>query len=432
MLRRELRSGTARELASDGAFTEEAQRTRRTSFFSAPLRLCGLLLFMAAPAVPVEAQDVRDTAKIKVDTTFLARDINGNGRPDYIVRESRPFWEQMVEGRMSVYLDAAPDGKRAPHWATSWYEQLGGPIWLDTAIAVPGGTLAQISIAEADASILVVLHIRGSVITPAFVKDIDYGEGSLQYARTADELAVLVTSPVVMDGQEYSLDDTGRCDKTTWPALKFVFDGGEQRFKRVSGFECLRRYYLDQPEWHPPPFKIDSTILVRDLNGNGKADHLVIETRVPHPREAREWRLALYLDAPPDGREPESPVYGEHDPINARVDTVIAVPGGALVMLTRQYSKTSGVRSVFLVRENRMRGIGGLHIENGDGIYRFVPAGDSIVVESTSPGVVDGTELPIPPGLCPATQRPAWRSRFDEKLGRFLRAQNHVCIPKQG
>jgi hypothetical protein len=78
-----------------------------------------------------------------------------------------------------------------------------------------------------------------------------------------------------------------------------------------------------------------------------------------------------------------------------------------------------------------MRGIGGLHIENGDGIYRFVPAGDSIIVESTSPGVVDGTELPIPNGLCPANQRPAWRSRFDDGLGKFLRAPSHVCIARR-
>ena len=192
---------------------------------------------------------------------YIARDLNGNGARDHVVGEKRPYVLTVTDSgdslymhvyRVAVYLDAEPDGKRAPHWASSWNENLGGASRVDTTIAVPGGTLAEISIADADAVTVVVLHIRDATVTPAIVKQIDYGEGAVEYRRGADTVVVLVTSPATMDGQDYSLDATGRCDaKTQWPAMRFLFDPGLRRFRRTTGFECVRKYYLDTPEKQP-------------------------------------------------------------------------------------------------------------------------------------------------------------------------------------
>ena len=215
-------------------------------------------MFLLVAASTAGAQDLGDTAKVRLDTTFLARDLNGNGARDHVVREKRPFVLTVTDSgdslylyvsRVAIYLDAPPDEKRAPNWASSWDEDLGGPSRVDTTIAVPGGHLMQIAINDADAVTLIVLHIRDALVTPAIVKQIDYGEGALEYRASGDTVVALVTSPATMDGQGYSLDATGRCDpKKEWPAMRFAFDHGSRRFRRTTGFECLRRYYLDTPD----------------------------------------------------------------------------------------------------------------------------------------------------------------------------------------
>jgi hypothetical protein len=212
------------------------------------------LAFMAG--AKASAQDLGDTAKVRLDTTFLARDLNGNGARDHVVRETRPFVLTVTDegdslylyvNRVAIYLDAAPDEKRAPSWASSWDEDLGGPSRVDTTIAVPGGHLMQIAINDADAVTLIVLHIREAMVTPAIVKQIDYGEGALTYKAARDSLIVLATSPATMDLQGYSLDAKGRCnDMTEWPAMRFAFDTMQRRFVRTSGFECVRKYYADE------------------------------------------------------------------------------------------------------------------------------------------------------------------------------------------
>src|SRR5687768_433008 len=95
-----------------------------------------LALAIVAAATSAGAQQRSDTLKVTVDTTFLASDLNSNGTRDHVVREKRPFYEDMVETRVAVYLDAVPDGKLAPSWATSWAEPMGDPPAVDTAIAI--------------------------------------------------------------------------------------------------------------------------------------------------------------------------------------------------------------------------------------------------------------------------------------------------------
>ena len=222
----------------------------RLSVFQLTVCLCLLSI-----PVTVAAQEIADTSRISVDTGFVARDLDGDGAADHVVREKRLIHMQendpgdtiRVYGfRMSVYLGAAPDGRRAPHWASSWTEDLGGPSRVDTTIAVPGGTLASVSIYDADVAIVIVLHIRGGLVTPAIVKEIDSGEGTLQYRQSGDTVVVLVTSPATMDGQGYTLDATGRCNaRVEWPAMRFAFDATQRRFTRMGGFECVRKYYVD-------------------------------------------------------------------------------------------------------------------------------------------------------------------------------------------
>ena len=72
------------------------------------------------------------------DSVLLSRDVDGNGRSDYVVREVKRGKEResLVPTRTAVYLNRAPS-TRKPQWASKWNDEV--PIELDTVLAVPGG-----------------------------------------------------------------------------------------------------------------------------------------------------------------------------------------------------------------------------------------------------------------------------------------------------
>src|SRR5204862_7702676 len=58
------------------------------------------------------------TYDVQTDSVMLARDLDGNGLTDYVVRESRPFGSMRVYSfRLVVYLDSIPASRRA-RWSS--------------------------------------------------------------------------------------------------------------------------------------------------------------------------------------------------------------------------------------------------------------------------------------------------------------------------
>ena len=126
-------------------------RDRNSRLSADRLSVFQLTVCLCVP-VRVAAQEIADTSTISVDTAFVARDLDGDGAVDHVVRETRLIHMQEND---------------------------------------PGDTIRM------------------------------YGFRMAVYPG--------------------------------WPAMRFAFDSSQRRFRRTSGFECVRNYYLTESEPKRPP-----------------------------------------------------------------------------------------------------------------------------------------------------------------------------------
>ena len=164
-----------------------------------------------------------------VDTVLVARDLDGDGKSDYIVRESRPARGGQRPRRLAIYLGVEPGRARAA-WATEWDDEFGSEV--DVAELLPLGTsstLVAVSEPEADFNGTRVVLIRARRAKAVLSHGIDYGEGYFQLRLEGGRAVVDATQEhLVLGGKP--VDGALVCADAQLPALRLVFDPRAERF----------------------------------------------------------------------------------------------------------------------------------------------------------------------------------------------------------
>ena len=195
---------------------------RRLESFSAGLVVA---LCATACAAAASAQQPRS----HVDTIFVARDLDGDGNTDYIVRESRASRNGPRPRRLAIYLGVEPATAR-PAWATEWDDEFGGEV--DVSELLPLGTsstLVAVSEPEADYEGTQVVLIRARRAKLLLSHGIDYGEGYFQLRLEGGRAVVDATQEHLVLGGK-AVDGTLACADAQLPALRLVFDPRAERF----------------------------------------------------------------------------------------------------------------------------------------------------------------------------------------------------------
>src|SRR5690349_19640853 len=100
---------------------------------SLPSSIAVAFCLMATALPALQSQQPRP----HVDTVLVARDLDGDGNTDYIVRESRVSRGGPRSRRLAIYLGVQPTVARAM-WATDWDDEFGAQV--DVGELLPLGT----------------------------------------------------------------------------------------------------------------------------------------------------------------------------------------------------------------------------------------------------------------------------------------------------
>lgn len=164
-----------------------------------------------------------------VDTVLVARDLDGDGNTDYIVRESRASRGGLKPRRLAIYLGVGPGANRAT-WATDWDDEFGDEV--DVTDLLPLGTsstLVAVSQPEADYVGTQVVLIRARRARTIMSHGIDYGEGYFQLRLEGDRAVVDATQEHLVVGGK-PVDGALACPDAQRPALRLVLDPRAERF----------------------------------------------------------------------------------------------------------------------------------------------------------------------------------------------------------
>ena len=182
-------------------------------------------LCVAACATIASAQQPR----ARVDTVFVARDLDGDGKSDYIVRESRPVRGGPRPQRLAIYLGLEPATARAA-WATEWDDEFGGEVAVAELLPLgTSSTLVAVSTPEADYEGTQVVLIRARRAKTLLSHGIEYGEGYFQLRLEGGRAVVDATQEHLVLGGK-AVDGTLACADAQRPALRLVFDPRAERF----------------------------------------------------------------------------------------------------------------------------------------------------------------------------------------------------------
>ena len=195
---------------------------RRASL--APRAAVALCFIVTAPCA-TQAQQSR----AHVDSVLVARDLDGDGTTDYIVRESRASQGGLRPRRLAIYLGVGPATARAS-WTTDWDDEFGAQV--EVAELLPLGTsstLVAVSEPQADYQSTHVVLIRAQRAKTLIVHGIDYGEGYFQLRLEGGRAVVDATQEHLVIGGK-AVDGTLACADAQLPALRLVFDPRAERF----------------------------------------------------------------------------------------------------------------------------------------------------------------------------------------------------------
>ena len=168
-------------------------------------------------------------ARAHVDSVLVARDLDGDGNTDYIVRESRASRSNPRPRRLAIYLGVGPGTTRAS-WATEWDNEFGAEV--DVSDVLPLGTSSTLVAAvqpEADYVGTQVVLIRARRAKTILSHGIDYGEGYFQLRLEGGRAVVDATQEhLVLGGKP--MNGALACPDAQLPALRLLFDPRAERF----------------------------------------------------------------------------------------------------------------------------------------------------------------------------------------------------------
>jgi hypothetical protein len=189
---------------------------------SAAIALC----LTAMTAGVTRAQQPRPRA----DTVLVARDLDGDGSTDYIVRQSRASRDGGPRSRrLAIYLGAEPATARAA-WATNWDDEFGGSVNVSELLPLgTSSTLIAVSEPQADYESTHVVLVRARRAKALLSHGIDYGEGYFQLRIEGGRAVVDATQEHLVLGGT-AVAGTLACSGAQHPALRLVFDPSGERF----------------------------------------------------------------------------------------------------------------------------------------------------------------------------------------------------------
>jgi hypothetical protein len=192
----------------------------------------GLLVSSAAIALCLTVTAAGDVggqqARAHVDTVLVARDLDGDGTTDYIVRESRAARNGLRPRRLAIYLGVQPATARAA-WATDWNDEFGKTEVSELLPLGTSSTLVAVSATDADYESTYVVLIRARRAKALVSHGIDYGEGYFQLRLEGGRAVVDASQEHLVLGGK-AVDGTLACADAQLPALRLVFDPRGERF----------------------------------------------------------------------------------------------------------------------------------------------------------------------------------------------------------
>src|SRR5206468_6722768 len=158
------------------------------------------------------------TYDVQTDSVMLARDLDGNGLTDYVLRESRPLRKtRSYTFRLVIYLDSIPASRHA-QWSSGWDNEGDATLGEVTSLG-SRASLLEVYGSDADYSSETLLAIRDGSITAEVTHGEDYGEGFLELGREGSTLILDATQMHLLvrgDPVSPELD----CKTGEWPAVR--------------------------------------------------------------------------------------------------------------------------------------------------------------------------------------------------------------------
>lgn len=169
-------------------------------------------------------------AAARVDSVFLARDLDGDGKTDYVVAESKPGSDADDRpARVAIYLGVRP-GTAAPAWATSWDEELGADIVLAKTVPLDSGaTFVELRGADGDYEATWLVLVQRGAAREQFAHGVDYGEGFFDVLRDGSDVVVEATQPH-LEAAHRAVGRAIACPSSQWPVVRLVYDRARARF----------------------------------------------------------------------------------------------------------------------------------------------------------------------------------------------------------
>jgi hypothetical protein len=203
-----------------------------------------------APTDTPAAQLAGNGTVIRVDSVFVRRDLDGDGRPDYVVRERRGSDGSTLKQayRMAVYLDARPE-TRAPAWTTDWEDEDGDALGLeqDYRLSVDA-TLLFVMWNEANHTPEWLVTVRRGRVRDVISHDEDHGEGYLQVKPDGEHVVVDATQMhLLLNGTPVGRELV--CKEGEWPAVRLAYDAASSQFVPEEP-RCIARSWLRDTTSH--------------------------------------------------------------------------------------------------------------------------------------------------------------------------------------
>jgi hypothetical protein len=193
----------------------------------------GACLTLLAPVAGAQA------IRVRVDSILLARDLDGNGKADYVVHESAAEPDEGLRpARVAIYLDAKPN-ERQPAWASKWDGEFGSEASLVKSMRIDAtSSFVAVALPQADYEDTRLLVVARGSIRERITHGIDYGHGSFDIGR--DRNGVFVDASIdhlVVDGK--SAQSKLSCEAQEWSAVRLDFDIKTRQFSPRAP-RCIR------------------------------------------------------------------------------------------------------------------------------------------------------------------------------------------------
>jgi hypothetical protein len=194
-----------------------------------------------------EPGDPTTMGSAKIDTTYLARDIDGSGKSDYVVRETRLGADlQSRENRIAIYIDRDPSSRR-PTWAKQWDSMDEENQGLAQSLQLsPASWLLDIGYDGGDYSGDDVLIVERGAIRKVIYHGIDYGNGYLRITQEAGRV-VVETSLANLELDGSPVESAIKCPNSEWRAIRLIFDPAKKHFTPERAF-CTKIRHDNAPK----------------------------------------------------------------------------------------------------------------------------------------------------------------------------------------